>query len=212
MKTLSPPQFAGAASLSAMAGYVDAIAFIYLGGFFVSFMSGNTTVGSVGLVQGGNWGAAFAIVGAFVVGVMAGTIVSRVRRRPAAWVLTLVGVLLLAGTLLSGVGMGTVIPALLIAAGMGAVNTVFARDGQPALGLTYMTGALVKMAQELVGAFSGGSKTAWLRQLVLWLAIAIGAVVGAAAYGWLGISAMWAAVAVTFVAVVVAAVSARRTS
>ena len=210
MRNLSPPQFAAAASLSALAGYVDAIAFIYLGGFFVSFMSGNTTVASVELVQGGNWGAAFAIVGTFVVGVMAGTVVSRVKLRAAAWVLTLVTVLLLVGTLLTGMGMGSVIPALFIAAGMGAVNTVFARDGQPALGLTYMTGALVKMAQELVGAFTGGSKTSWLRQFALWLAIATGAVVGAAAYGWLGISAMWAAVAVAGVAVIVAAVGGRR--
>ena len=210
MRTLSPPQFAGAASLSALAGYVDAIAFIYLGGFFVSFMSGNTTVGSVELVQGGDWGTAFAIVGAFVVGVMAGTVVSRVRRGSAAWVLALVAALLLAGTLLSGMGIPIVIPALLISAGMGAVNTVFARDGQPALGLTYMTGALVKMAQELVGAFTGGSKTAWLRQFVLWLSIAVGAVLGAAAYGWLGISAMWVAVAVAVIAVIVAALVPRR--
>lgn len=30
-----------AACLSALAGYVDAIGFIKLGGFFISFMSGN---------------------------------------------------------------------------------------------------------------------------------------------------------------------------
>jgi len=210
MRTLSPPQFAGAASLSALAGYVDAIAFIYLGGFFVSFMSGNTTVGSVELVQGGDWGTAFAIVGAFVVGVIAGTVVSRARRGSAAWVLSVVTVLLLVGTLLSGVGLPIVVPALFISAGMGAVNTVFARDGQPTLGLTYMTGALVKMAQELVNAFAGGSKTAWLRQLALWLSIAVGAVLGAAAYGWLGIAAMWVAVAVAVIAVVVAALVPRR--
>ena len=32
-----------AAGLSALAGFVDATGFIQMGGFFVSFMSGNTT-------------------------------------------------------------------------------------------------------------------------------------------------------------------------
>jgi uncharacterized membrane protein YoaK (UPF0700 family) len=41
-----------AAGLSALAGYVDAIGFIKLGGFFVSFMSGNSTRLGVGLAHG----------------------------------------------------------------------------------------------------------------------------------------------------------------
>ncbi|MDH6180211.1 uncharacterized membrane protein YoaK (UPF0700 family) [Microbacteriaceae bacterium SG_E_30_P1] len=210
MKTLSPAQFVGAASLSALAGFVDAIAFIYLGGFFVSFMSGNTTVGSVELAQGGDWAPAFLIVAAFVIGVIAGTVITRVASRPAPWVLAAVTLLLLVGTLLTGMGLPTVVPAVLIAAGMGAINTVFARDGGPALGLTYMTGALVKMAQELVSAFTGGSRTAWLRQLALWSAIAIGAIAGALAYGAIGITAMWSAVVGAVAAVVIAAIAARR--
>ncbi len=206
--TASRPALGAAAALSALAGYVDGIAFIFLGGYFVSFMSGNTTAGSVDIVRGGDWAIAFLLVVGFVVGVIAGTIVTRTRA--AAWVLALVTVLLLAGTLLTEVGATAVIPSVIIAAGMGAVNTAFARDGQPALGLTYMTGALVSMAQELVSAFTGGSRTAWIRHLVLWLAIAIGAVAGAAAYGWLGIRSLWIAVVVAAVAAVVALMRARR--
>jgi len=41
-----------AGGLSALAGFVDATGFIGLGGFFVSFMSGNTTRLAVGLAQG----------------------------------------------------------------------------------------------------------------------------------------------------------------
>ena len=41
-----------AAYLSALAGYVDALAFLKLGGFFVSFISGNSTrLGDLGSVN-----------------------------------------------------------------------------------------------------------------------------------------------------------------
>ena len=45
------------AQASALAGFVDAVAFIQSGGFFVSFMSGNSTRMAVGFVQ--NPGAAW---------------------------------------------------------------------------------------------------------------------------------------------------------
>ena len=40
-----------AACLAALAGYVDAIGFLKLGGLFVSFMSGNSTRLAVGLAE-----------------------------------------------------------------------------------------------------------------------------------------------------------------
>ena len=39
-------------ALSTLAGYVDATGFLMLGGFFVSFMSGNSTRLGVGLIEG----------------------------------------------------------------------------------------------------------------------------------------------------------------
>jgi uncharacterized membrane protein YoaK (UPF0700 family) len=47
------------ACLSALAGYVDAIGIIKLGGFFISFMSGNSTRLAVGLAQGSRHAAVF---------------------------------------------------------------------------------------------------------------------------------------------------------
>ena len=41
-----------ACTLSALAGYVDGIGFIHLGGLFVSFMSGNSTRLGVTLADG----------------------------------------------------------------------------------------------------------------------------------------------------------------
>ncbi|MET0229353.1 MAG: DUF1275 family protein, partial [Rhodanobacteraceae bacterium] len=40
-----------AAALSWNAGYVDAVGYLSLGGFFVSFMSGNSTQLGVGIAQ-----------------------------------------------------------------------------------------------------------------------------------------------------------------
>lgn len=44
---------------------------------------------------------------------------------------------------------------LLLAAAMGAENGLFLRDGEVSIGLTYMTGSLVRMAQRLAGALMG---------------------------------------------------------
>ena len=41
-----------ACALSALAGYVDGIGFLHLGGLFVSFMSGNSTRLGVSLAEG----------------------------------------------------------------------------------------------------------------------------------------------------------------
>ena len=41
-----------AVGLALLAGYIDALGFLSLGGYFVSFMSGNSTRSAVDLVQG----------------------------------------------------------------------------------------------------------------------------------------------------------------
>jgi uncharacterized membrane protein YoaK (UPF0700 family) len=46
-----------ACALSALAGYVDGIGFLHLGGLFVSFMSGNSTRMGVSLAEG-HWSSA----------------------------------------------------------------------------------------------------------------------------------------------------------
>jgi uncharacterized membrane protein YoaK (UPF0700 family) len=66
-----------ACALSALAGYVDAIGFLHLGGLFVSFMSGNSTRMGVSLAAG-EWGAAaeaFGLIALFVAGATAGSLI-----------------------------------------------------------------------------------------------------------------------------------------
>src|ERR1700743_1341172 len=92
-----------AVGLSALAGYVDATGFIRLGGFFVSFMSGNSTRLAVGLAPGSRQAAEGAgLILCFLTGVMAasyaGHVGGRHRRLP---VLLLVASLLAAAAALN---------------------------------------------------------------------------------------------------------------
>ena len=79
---------------------------------------------------------------------------------------------------------------------MGAENAVFQRNGDVAVGLTYMTGALVKAGQRIAGALVGGEPSDWLRYVLLWLGLAAGGALGALTYVTVGASALWIAVVV----------------
>lgn len=163
------------------------------GGFFVSFMSGNSTRLGVGLVESGASAAlAFSLIVAFVVGVSVGALVGRKAgpRRPPA-VLALVACCLAAAAALAG---PFAIPAALVLAfAMGAENTVFAQDGEVRIGLTYMTGALVKLGKGVTAALLGGDRFGWAPYLLLWMGLALGAAFGALAFTSLGAGALWIA-------------------
>lgn len=196
-----------AACFSGVAGYVDAIGFLLTGGFFVSFMSGNSTRLGIGLAEGASQ-ARFAAVllVAFVVGVMLGAVTGRIagRHRQAA-VLGLVTVLLATAVLLHSLGAGILV-ALPMALAMGAENTVFAEDGEVRIGLTYMTGTLVKLGKRLTSALMGDDRWSWLPFLLLWSGLAAGAVAGALAYRAFGVHALVGAVVLMAVMTVVTAV------
>jgi uncharacterized membrane protein YoaK (UPF0700 family) len=186
-----------AACLAGLAGYVDSLGFIKLGGFFVSFMSGNSTRFGVGLAHDM---AAAAVAGrlvvAFVIGVVIGSGVAAAAqssRKPA--VLTLVAALLAGAALIDRL-YGGLAPAVALAAAMGAENAVFQRDGEVAFGVTYMTGTLVKLGQNVAAAMMGGKPWNWLPYLVLWCSLTGGATLGALAYARLNWLSIWFAVAV----------------
>ena len=190
------------AALALLAGFVDGFGYVYLGGYFVSFMSGNTTRVGVGLgaddLAAAGWGA--LLIASFVAGVMAGTVLARPAWRwSSTAVLGLVALALAAAALLAASGV-TPAAAAALAVGMGAVNTTFSGGGEVSFGITYTTGALVKIGQGLVTALRGGSRTTWVRHLVLWLSILGGAGIGAFSQRTIGEAALW--IAVAWVAVV----------
>ncbi|WP_242125685.1 YoaK family protein [Sphingobium sp. Sx8-8] len=197
MRRYDVPRHMLAIGLAAQAGFIDALGFLKLGGLFVSFMSGNSTRLGVGIASGTAvaWTAA-GLIGAFVGGVVAGALVAQ---RAGPWrkqaVLTLATLLLLCAALLTLSGEPDNGLTLLMAAAMGAVNNVFQRDGEVSIGVTYMTGALVKLGQQLAVALTGGAAWNWLPYLLLWLGLVAGAVTGGWLFTLMDLHALWIATA-----------------
>ena len=82
---------------------------------------------------------------------------------------------------------------------MGLENAVFQLAGGAGLGLTYVTGALVKAGQLIAAALTGGAGWAWLPNLMLWAALVAGALAGAIAYHWINLAAIWFAAGTAFI-------------
>ncbi|AWN15526.1 YoaK family protein [Salinisphaera sp. LB1] len=184
-----------AIALTGLAGYVDALGFMTLGGYFIAFMSGNTTRLGVGAVR--SLSTAFVpavVIALFVLGVMIGSLVNH---RTGAWrrsaVMALVTGLLALAAGFAGAGLiwGAVV---CMALAMGAENTVFERNGEVSLGVTYMTGTLVKLGQRLMGVLLGGDRWAWVWYFLLWVGLLSGTVLGSFAYLRFGLQSLWFAV------------------
>lgn len=179
--------------LSSLAGFVDAIGFIHLGGLFVSFMSGNSTRLGVSL-QEGHWREALETVGLialFVAGAGAGNLIvlGRASYRKT-WVLLAEGLLLIGAALSHGFGFSALSISLIVFA-MGLENAVFFTGGAGGLGLTYITGALVRVGQLMALALRGGKRWEWLPSFFQWTSLVIGSVLGAFAYRLYNLDAIW---------------------
>lgn len=172
--------------LAGLAGFVDAIGFLGSGGLFVSFMSGNSTRMAIGIAEATTLAlAAAALIGLFVAGVILNIIASAKITFAHRKVVSTSGVAALLLGAASCKWAGSDVPATgLLCIAMGASNTIFRRDGEVSIGVTYMTGTLVKLGHRLADAALGGSPTAWIPYLLLWLALVGGGILGAASYAW----------------------------
>lgn len=196
-----------AVTMTAVAGYVDAVGLFILGDLFVSFMSGNSTQFAAAIVHG-DWnkaGQAGGIIALFVIGVAGGhfaAVVAKEWRRPAVFILEAV---LLGLAVALAPWQGAVAPIVLA---MGVQNEALHKAGEVKTSLTYVTGTLVSFGENLAGALRGEDpkrRWLWLPYLLLWLGLIIGAGIGALVYADMKIRALvWPAAFVLTCAAVTA--------
>jgi uncharacterized membrane protein YoaK (UPF0700 family) len=201
-----------ACALSGLAGYVDGIGFLHLGGLFVSFMSGNSTRLGVSLAEA-QWrpaAGALGLIALFVAGAAAGSLVvlgGGAERQP--WLLLMEAALLAAAALCHALGLPNLAIAGIVLA-MGLENAVFQIDGGAGLGLTYVTGALVKAGQLLAVSLIGGPRWGWAPNLLLWAALVAGSAAGALVYIKVNLAAIWFAAGAALALAAIMAVVLRR--
>lgn len=194
VKHLPESQLRLAVILAALAGMIDVVAFLALGGFFASFMSGNSTRLAIGI--GGNWSDATLAGGlilAFVAGVIGATLLGRnAGPQRHMRIIALVAALILLCAAIAKPYQAT--PLLLLAAAMGALNGVFERDGEVSVGLTYMTGTLVRFGQGLARwMLREGDLEGWLRHAILWASFLGGGLIGVGLYWRIGLGTLYVA-------------------
>lgn len=183
-----------AIALAALAGFVDAVGFLSADGYFVSFMSGNST--RLGVSLGTDPAHAVVpalLIAGFLGGVTGGALLARragIHRKGA--VLALVAAMLLIAALARASGLHALMLAGMVVA-MGALNNTFQRDGEVTVGLTYMTGALVKLGQGLANTLAGQANAGWSGWAALWGGLLVGAVLGAFAQDRAPMVCMWIA-------------------
>lgn len=186
--------------LTASAELVDAVGFIELGGYFTSFMSGNTTQGGAALVEG-NWSVVLLTVSLillFFIGSVLGPLLafSNPRWGPAAVSFAvLFGVALTLALALMGFPASQAM--LVLAASAGAQNAILPMRGAVRLGATFVTGTLYMAGQDLALALRGTApKLRWLQHLAIWFGLFGGATLGALLYRFAGIHALFVPVAI----------------
>jgi uncharacterized membrane protein YoaK (UPF0700 family) len=180
MKSLPMDRIIAALLLAMIAGCVDAVGFSELGGYFVSFMSGNST--RLGLHLGYHeWPSALfvgGLVALFVGGAAVGTlVVDRAGRGAAAGVLLVEAALLVAAAFLID-GPRPMIGIILLPVAMGLSNAFVPGERGARIGLTYMTGTLVRIGSGLARLGTPGEGKALLLDIALWLALVLGVALG----------------------------------
>lgn len=173
--------------LTALAGYVDALGFLRLGGLYTSFMSGNTTQFAV-YVGETDWSRTLlplGLVAAFLTGAILGSVIAiLVPDRWATPAVLAFETVLIVTALVIGLSLPEPRAAsLAIAAAMGAQNAVLARVKGFRAGTTFVTGALFSFGQKIAEALTRtGTPFGWTGDGIVWLSLLVGALGGALAY------------------------------
>ena len=173
--------------LAALAGVLGATAYTHSAGYFVTFMTGNAQRAVLGFFRGD---VVLSIsAGLLVLCFVAGVVIASVCRRHF-WVAhphgptVLTTFSLVAATVVDVFDEGweeanlDFGPILLVAFGIGALNTSFVKDGEVSVPLSYVTGTLVKMGQGIERHIAGGKAADWRGYFLLFASFALGAALG----------------------------------
>jgi len=181
------PDLALACGMACLAGATDVCGLLRLRDLFVSFMSGNTTMLGVALGHG-DWkraGLIAGVVGLFVAGATAGAVLGTLAGR---WHMPAVATAVAAMLCVPLLYPDWMPWALTLA--MGMLNAAISRVSGVSVGLTYVTGTLVKLGQGIGHALLGRGGRDWALQAPLWLSLLAGAVAAGAAQ-WTGQEPPW---------------------
>ncbi|SFG35090.1 YoaK family protein [Methylobacterium gossipiicola] len=204
--------------LTALAGYVDALGFIRLGGLYTSFMSGNTTQFAVALGHDQLHHALLPglLILCFILGCVCGAAFSALT--PARWstpvVLGFETAVIAAAFEAAVAAPDSGLASLMLALAMGAQNAVLSHVQGFRAGTTFVTGALFSFGQKLALALARrGARSAWVGDGVVWLALLVGSFAGTVAYGRLALYALAIPAGIAGILALVATVlTARRAS
>ena len=180
--------------LTATAGFIDAVGFVALGGFYTSFMSGNTTQLGTGLAVGAGWALALpaGLIALFFIGSYLGSLAAQMTGRwgPVA-TLGIVVIGIATALALHAAGYGAAQSMLALACAAGAQNAVLRPRGAARLGATFVTGTLFAAGQDLARATIGEApRWRWAQHLLVWASLCTGALVGGLVYGQWQMSAL----------------------
>jgi uncharacterized membrane protein YoaK (UPF0700 family) len=189
-----------AALLAGIAGYVDAICFLRLGGAFAANMTGNLV--EVGLVAAqGQWADAawcVSLLLAFFLGVLAARLILRTHQSPRLSLLIEAAIIIAAATGLLGIA---AVPALAVAM---AMQNEAVTHGIVGVNVGFITGEIQRLGERLVAETVPGQPGNRETQAPIVLTILVFYAAGAAAGA---LAARWNAAALILPAAVLAAVA-----
>ncbi len=196
--------------LTGLAGYVDALGFVRLGGLYTSFMSGNTTQLAVFSAEANLHKMLLPaiLIAAFLTGSVLGSGLAILV--PTRWstpvVLAYESLLILGGLALGLATPELGLAAFFVAVAMGAQNAVLAQVQGFRAGTTFVTGALFSLGQKIAKALTRtGDPLGWIGDGLVWLSLLLGALLGALAYDAFALYALIAPAAVSGVLALITA-------
>ncbi len=189
--------------LGLVAGYVDALGFILLGGVYASAMTGNTTQLAISLVRS-QWAVVTPVgttIGAFFLGALLASLMRRRLRRSPVELLLMAALILLVQAVRMCVPDSGWLELPMLAAAMAMQGQTITRFGVTSLQTIVVTSNLLRFAEALAARLSGEPGPDLVLPGCTWFGYALGAGGGTLASIWLGLPFLVPACVLSVVAV-----------